>query len=259
MWRHLCSLAARVLGAEPKSGHEGKTSYCEDGPAAGPKLQARPSVGTGRPGRTGRPSKRARNGAKARTCLAMRHHSVVERSRFASSVKIFVETARGGRLCKLMEKRKGWGASPAIRSMGQGDKAARICNSTAVLVPLQRIFGFGRLPSPPGGSNIRRGRKRVWHAHVHHHWLPREVQEEVTVLGIALEARREPFCTGGAAGVGGGSRTGGCGGVWGGLGRWGEAIARPSLCHWSSHAFIYIYICMIMQLETARDTRPGGM
>ena len=39
--------------------------YCEDGPVAGPKLQARPSVETGRRGRTGRPSRRARSGADA--------------------------------------------------------------------------------------------------------------------------------------------------------------------------------------------------
>ena len=46
-------------------------------------LQARPSVGTGRPGRTGRPSRRARNGAEARPCRAMPQHRAVERSRIA--------------------------------------------------------------------------------------------------------------------------------------------------------------------------------
>ena len=45
-------------------------------------------------------------------------------------------------------------------------------------------------------------------AHVQHPWPPREVQEEVTALGIALGARREPCRAGGAAGVGGGSSTG---------------------------------------------------
>ena len=75
-------------------------------------------------------------------------------------MKIFAETApvEAG---KLMEKRKEWGASPAIRLMGQGDKAARACTSKAVVVPLQRIFGFGRHPSPPRCSGNRRGRKRV--------------------------------------------------------------------------------------------------
>ena len=112
-----------------------------------------------------------------------------------------------------MEKRKGWGASPAVRFMGQGDKAACACTSTAVLVLIQRTFSFGRHPSHPGYSDNRRGRKRVCHAHVHHHWTPREVQEEVTALGIALGARREPCCTGGAAGVGGSSSTEGCEGI----------------------------------------------
>ena len=42
-----------------------------------------------------------------------------------------------------MEKRKRWGARPAVRFMGQGDKAARARTYTAVLVPLQRIFGLG--------------------------------------------------------------------------------------------------------------------
>ena len=71
----------------------GCRSWCEDDPAPGPRLQARPSVGTGRPGRTGRPSRRARNSAEARTCRAMPRHSVVERSCIAFSMKIFLETA----------------------------------------------------------------------------------------------------------------------------------------------------------------------
>ena len=66
-------------------------SWCKDGPAPGPRLQARPSVGTGRPGRTSRPSRRARNGAEARTCHAMPRHSVVARSRIAFYMKIFLE------------------------------------------------------------------------------------------------------------------------------------------------------------------------
>ena len=113
-----------------------------------------------------------------------------------------------------MEKRERWGPRPAVSFMGQGDKGARACTCTAVLVPLQRIFGFGRHPSPPGCGGNRRGRKRVSHTHFHHHWPPREVQEEVTALGVVLGAWREPCCAGGAAGVGGGCRTGVCGGVW---------------------------------------------
>ena len=75
-------------------------SRCEDGPAPGPRLQARPSVGW---------------------LHEKRHEKVAHR--------IFHEhvlgdcSGRGHDLCKLMEKRKRWGASPAVRFMGQGDKA----------------------------------------------------------------------------------------------------------------------------------------
>ena len=106
------------------------------------------------------------------------------------------------------------GGSPAVRFMGQGDKAARTITSAAVLVPLQRIFGCSRYSSPPGCGANRRGRKRVCHAHVHHHWPPREVQEEVTALGAALGPRREPCRTGGAARVSAGRSTGSCRGDW---------------------------------------------
>ena len=87
-WRgcHIATDQEARMGC--KSGSE-----FEDGPAPGPKLQARPSVGTGCPGRTGRPSRRARNGAEVRACHAMPRHSVVERSRIASSMKTFLETA----------------------------------------------------------------------------------------------------------------------------------------------------------------------
>ena len=54
---------------------------------------ARPSIGTGRRGRTGRPSMRARNGTEVRTCRVMPRHSVVERSRIAFSMRTFLETA----------------------------------------------------------------------------------------------------------------------------------------------------------------------
>ena len=112
---------------------------------------------------------------------------------------------RNGLMEKLMEKRKHWGTSPAVCFMGQGDEAARARSCTAVLFPLQRIFGFGRHSSPPGCGGNRRGRKRVCHAHVHHHkWPPREVQEDVTAVGVALGARRELCRAVGAAGVGSG-------------------------------------------------------
>ena len=78
-------------------------------------------------------------------------------------------SGRDREICKVMEKRKRWGASPAVRFMGQGDKTARACTCAAVLVPLQRIFGFRRHSSPPGCGGNRRGRKRVCHAHVRHH------------------------------------------------------------------------------------------
>ena len=68
-------------------------SWCDDGPAPGPRLQARLSVGTGCPGRAGRPSRRACNGADPRTCRATPPHSVVERSRIAFSMTIYLETA----------------------------------------------------------------------------------------------------------------------------------------------------------------------
>ena len=131
-----------------------------------------------------------------------------------------------------MEKRKRWGARPAVRFMGQGDKAARAPTCTAVLVPLQRIFGFGRHPSPPGCGGSRRGRKRACHAHVHHHWPPRDVQEEVTALGVALGARRKSCRAGGAAGLGGGCSTVGLRGIGrggrgdGGRGYGGHALSR---------------------------------
>ena len=112
-----------------------------------------------------------------------------------------------------MEKRKRWKAGPAVRFKGQGDKAARARTCTAELVLHQRIFGFSRYPSPPGCGGNRRAIKWVSHTHVHHHWPTREVQEEVTALGVALGACLKPSRSGGAAGVGGGYRTGGCGGI----------------------------------------------
>ena len=58
------------------------------------------------------------------------------------------------------------------------------------------------------------------HTRVHHHWPPREVQEEIIALGTTLGAR-EPCLTGGAAGMGCGSSTRECGGI----GCGGEASA----------------------------------
>ena len=106
--------------------------------------------------------------------------------------------------------------------MGQGDKAARTCTCKAVLVPPQRIFGFGGHSNPLGRGGNRRGRTRVCHAHVHHHWPPREVQEEVTALRVALGSWRVPCRTGGAAGVGGGRSAGGCRGIV--RGGWGHPV-----------------------------------
>ena len=127
-------------------------------------------------------------------------------------------------LRKFKENRRGGGGSAAIHFMGQGDKAARACTSTAVLVPRQRIVDFGRHSNPPGCSDNRRGRTRVCDAHAHHHWPPREVQ--VTALEIPLGARHEPCRTsGGAAGVDC-SSTGGCGGIGaGGQATAGVAVA----------------------------------
>ena len=110
-----------------------------------------------------------------------------------------------------MEKCKRWGASPAVRFMGPGDKVAHARTCTVVLVTLQCIFGFGRHSSPPGCGGNRRGRKRVCHAHFHHHWPPREVHEEATALGVALGARLEPCRASGAAAAGAGCSTGGAG------------------------------------------------
>ena len=68
------------------------------------------------------------------------------------------------------------------------------------------------------------------HAHVQHHKPPGEVQEKVTALGAVMGARREPCRTGGADGVGGGRRAGGCVSrpVLGGLMQW-LSISTPTL------------------------------
>ena len=76
--------------------------------------------------------------------------------------------------------------------------------------PVQVRPYLSRFNASLASADNRRGRKRVCHAHVHHHWPPREVQEEVPALGVALGVWREPCRTGGAAGVGGGSSIGAC-------------------------------------------------
>ena len=161
-----------VSADQPRSGAEAS------GNAIGWNRPAR----TGPPRGTGRPSRHARNGAEARTCRAMPQRRGKGVHRILHEDLQGDWSSQGCKLCNLMEKRKGWGASRAMRCMGQGNKMARAGTSTAVLVPLQRLFGFGRHPSPPGcsGYRISRGRKRVCHTHVHHHWLPQEVQEEVS-------------------------------------------------------------------------------
>ena len=131
---------------------------------------------------------------------------------------------------RLVMTRKRWGARPAVRFMGQGDKAARARTCTAVLVPLQYIFGFGSYPSPPGCGSNRRGRKWVSHTHVYHHWPPREVQEEVTELGVTLGAWREPSRAGGAAAWAAATAPGGAGGLSAGGGATaGGAVATAAL------------------------------
>ena len=91
------------------------------------------------------------------------------------SLKLSLETApvEAAKSASSWTSVKAGGARPAIHFMGMGDKAARACKSTAVFFPLQRIFGFGRHPSTQGGSDNCRGRKRVWHTHVHHQWPPK--------------------------------------------------------------------------------------
>ena len=66
--------------------------------------------------------------------------------------------------------------------------------------------------------------------HVRHHWPPLKVLEEVTALGFALGAGREPLCTGDAAVVGGGCSTGGAPGDWARVvGLW-RAMRWPPPC-----------------------------
>ena len=62
-------------------------SYASDGPTAGPNHHGRPSVKTGRPGRTSCLCRSAYNGAEARTCLAISGLTVVERLCIAFSMK----------------------------------------------------------------------------------------------------------------------------------------------------------------------------
>ena len=79
----------RVVPDSKSAGGCGRGFYCDSLSRAG-VVTRRKLIS---PGRTGRPYRRARNGAEARTCRAMPRHSVVERSRIAFSMKIFLETA----------------------------------------------------------------------------------------------------------------------------------------------------------------------
>ena len=112
---------------------------------------------------TGRPSRRTRNGAEARAWRAMPRHSVVERSRIPFSMRIILGdcSSRGRKHCKFMEKCTGWGASPAIRFMGQGDKAARAFVLSryhkSISSPLYQILSYTE--NPPNAWH-RQGRQK---------------------------------------------------------------------------------------------------
>ena len=82
-------------------------------------------------------------------------HSVVERSRIAFSITIFLETAPGEAAnSEAHGKAQTLGGQPGRTIHGIGP---RTC--TAVLVPLQRVFG--RYSGPPGCGGNRGGRRRV--------------------------------------------------------------------------------------------------
>ena len=126
------------------------------------------------------------------------------RVRIAFSMKFFLETApvaAASFACSWRSANAGGSAWPYV-SWDMGSKR-HACTCTAVLVPLQHIFGFGRNSSPPTCGGNLRGRKWMCYAHVHNLWPPREVQEEVTAPGVELVTRQEPCLIGGAAEVGG--------------------------------------------------------
>ena len=52
-------------------------------------------------------------------------------------------------------KRKRWGASPAVRIMGQGDKAARSCPCAAVLVPFVSLASADAIVPQAAATNAR--------------------------------------------------------------------------------------------------------
>lgn len=103
------------------------------------------------------------------------------------------------------------GTDSVMHSTGQGDET---CISTSVLDPPQRVIGSGRRLSLPGCSGNCRGCKRMCRPHVFHHWMPREVQDEVTALGIRLEAQQDLFRAGAAVGACGSSTEGGGNSAW---------------------------------------------
>ena len=166
---------------------------CEDGPAPGPRLQARPSVGIGRPGRTGRPSRRARNGAEARTCRAMPRrgkvvHRILHEDLFGDC------SSRGHELCTLMEKCKRGGARPAVLFMGQSGTRLYLYGRTC---PASTHLWLRQIPQSP---RLRR-------------------QPQRTQVG---ESHTRPPPLAAPGGTGGGHRAGGGAG----------SVAGAALCRW---------------------------
>ena len=191
------------------------TSCREDGPAAGPKLHARPSAGTGCLGRNGRQTRRARTGAEVTACIAMSRHIVLETPRIASSMKIFLETVpvEAANSVSSVDKRKGCGDSSGVRSMVQGDNAARACASSAVLVPLHRVFGFSIRLSPRAAATTAEDANVCVRDMSTTTGRPGRYMKRAPRRGLRWERGGGRAAPGGAAGVGGGGSIGGCGGI----------------------------------------------
>ena len=92
----------------------------------------------------------------------MSRHTVVDRSCIAFSMKIFLETApvKAANFPRPQRIANAGGVSPDVRFVGQGDKVARTCISTVMLVPFPRNLGCGRNPSPPSCSSNRGGQNQ---------------------------------------------------------------------------------------------------
>ena len=58
-------------------------------------------------------------------------------------------SSRGRNLYKLIENRRGWGPGSAIRLIGQVEKAARACTSTAVTCPASTHPWLRQIPQTP--------------------------------------------------------------------------------------------------------------